>query len=119
VNKPITITATVAAWFTSPDSIYERDRLEDAIEKQDGVAIIGALHFYKEPGSELKFMPNWICMGEADITLRLITKDERTRAAVHALHNKLAQLRSAYQQKQREILAEISKYEALTNEVEA
>ena len=119
MNKPLTVTATVAAWFTMPDSEYQRDELERAIEQQDGQKIVNLLSFYGDPGSTMESLPHWLCFGEADITVRLITKDERTRAAVNALHDKLAQLRAAYQQKQREILAEISKYEALTNEVEA
>lgn len=117
MSEPIKITATVAAWFTNPESAYSRAELNRAIEKQDGVGVINALHFYAAPGASGP--ASWVCMGEADITLRLIGGDEITRKAVDVLNAKLDELRAAYLTKQQEIMRQISELQAITNEVAA
>lgn len=114
MNEPLTITATVAAWL--PTYSTPRD-LMDALASGDTMKAVNALQFYGDPSRE-KFA-EYIRVGEADITVRLVSRDEQTRIALEALNAQLQKLRAAYMERQQEILSEISKLQALTNEVEA
>jgi len=62
---------------------------------------------------------DYIRIGDAEVTFTLRPRDEQAALAVMQLRDKLDKLREAYAEAQREILAQISKYEALTNEVDA
>ncbi len=115
--NPLTITATVPAWFSVPTSDYMRRELDRSIELEDAIAIVNALTFYRS--CEGNAPAGWIRMGEADITVRLISKDEQTQQAVAALNAKLDDLRAAYLTKQQEIMRQISELQAITNEVAA
>ena len=110
--KPITLTATVPAWFTSPESAYMRNALRCAIEKDDGVAVVNKLSFFAPFGGG-KAPSTWVLMGEADITVRLHSRDEMVRAEVQALNAQMEAARAAFQAKQAEILERISKLQAL------
>ncbi len=115
MSKPITITATVAAWV-SKDAYMQRT-FRNAVEAGDQQAIVGSIHFYGTPDKK-SFCDN-IRIGEADITVRLLPKDEQTRVMVQALQTQLTEERVKWHQRQEAILAEISKLSALTMTVDA
>lgn len=110
MNKPLTITATVACW--GHKDAYNMRELTAALEKGDSVRAVNNLICYGKPDMD-KFA-DYVRMGEADVTLRLIPKDEQTRLAVQALQTQLAEERVKWHQRQEAILAEISKLQALT-----
>lgn len=112
MNESITITATVAAWLPT----YSKPQdLIVALESGNAMQVVNALQFYGDPSRE-KFA-EYIRVGDADITVRLVSRDEQTRIALEALDGQLQKLRAAYMERQQEILSEISKLQALTNEV--
>lgn len=115
-QQPITITATVAAWVSKG---YGQRDLMDQVQRGDAVGAAGTLMFYGAPSKE-KFS-DYIRVGEADVTVRLIPKDEQTRLMVQALQAQLNEERSKWHARQQAILAEISKLQALefTETVEA
>lgn len=106
---PITITATVAVWISKG---YSHQNLLDYLEQGDARRAASTLVYYGSPDME-KFGESYIRMGEADITVRLIPKDEQTRLMVQALQKQLAEERVKWHQRQEAILAEISKLSAL------
>lgn len=112
MNAPLTITATVACWVSK--DAYSLRSLREGVTKKKGIAVVEALAFYGSPDRE-KF-GEWVRAGEADITLRLLPKDEQTRLAVQLLQEQLAEERVKWHQRQEAILAEISKLQALTFE---
>lgn len=117
-NEPITVTATVSVWLGNSE--YSRTRPQDlvaALEKGDTHAVVNAVYFYG-PADKEKFADN-IKVGEADITIRLISRDEQTRMALEGLNEQLQKLRAAYHERQQEILTQISKLQAITFEVPA
>jgi hypothetical protein len=107
--QPITITATVACWI-SKDS-YSLRRLGEGVDEGDGVEVVEALAFYGKP-DRVEF-GEWVRAGEADVTVRLIPKDQQTRLAVQALEAQLAEERVKWHQRQEAILAEIHKLQAI------
>lgn len=107
MSKPLTITATVAAWLPS----YSRRDFQATLEGGNPIRILNALQFY---GSTDKTdFSDYMRVGEADITVRLISKDEQTRLMVQALQAQLAEERVKWHERQEAILAEISKLSAL------
>lgn len=115
MNEPITVTATVSVWLHTSESGYKPAQLTAALEAGRAVDAVNMLSFYGPADKQTFF--DCVKVGEADITMRLISRDEQTRLALADLNAKLQKLRAAYQQRQSEILAEISKLQALTNEV--
>jgi hypothetical protein len=118
VNAPITVTATVSVWLNNSE--YSRSRPQDlvaALERGDPLAVVNAVAFYG-PADKEKFS-DCIKVGVADITMRLISRDEQTRMALEGLNEQLQKLRAAYQERQQEILTQISKLQAITFEVPA
>lgn len=113
--KPVTITATLAAWLPSYQKPHE---LAAAIDKGDMVRAAGMLWLYGAPGEKRDFSDH-VLVGEADVTVRLIPRDEQVRMAVDALQQQLEQARAAFHAKQQEILAEINKLQAITFDAEA
>lgn len=114
MKEPITITATVAAWlysFNTPTDLLA------AVESGNGQRVASMLTYYGAPDQE-RFGEH-TRVGEADITLRLIPRDEQVQVAVQKLREKLDKLRAAYLTAQQEVLEQISKYEAIAYEVEA
>jgi hypothetical protein len=114
MNEPVTVTATVAVWLHTTEYSGRPQDLTAYLEKGDAVSAINMLSFYG-PTTKQTFS-DCTRIGEADITMRLISRDEQTRLALTALQAQLEKLRSAYMQRQQEILAQISKLQALTNE---
>lgn len=117
MSEPITVTATVSAWLHTTEYSGRPQDLVTALEKGDPVAVVNMISFYG-PATKETFA-DCTRIGEADITLRLISRDEQTRLALASLNAQLQKLRAAYQQRQQEILTQISNLQALTNEVEA
>jgi hypothetical protein len=111
--QPITITATVACWVAK----YSQRDLTNCMESGDGVAATNALVFYGKP--ERETFSDYLRVGEADITVRLIPHDEQNRLMVKALQEQLTEERLKWHQRQESILAEISKYSALEYVAEA
>jgi hypothetical protein len=107
--QPITITATVACWVSK--DAYSLRNLRESTEKCDGLATVEALAFYGKP--EVEKFGEWVRAGEADVTVRLLPKDEQTRIAVRALEAQLAEERVKWHQRQEMILSEINKLQAL------
>lgn len=111
MSNPVTITATVSAWLPT----YSKPQdLIAALERGNAVQTVNALQFYGEASKD-KFA-EYIKVGEADITLRLVSRDEQTRIALEALNDQLQKLRAAYMERQQEIMQQISNLQALTNE---
>lgn len=108
--QPITITATVACWVSK--DAYSLRNLRESVDEGNGVGTVEALAFYGAPDRD-KF-GEWVRAGEADVTVRLLPKDEQTRMAVSVLEAQLAEERVKWHQRQEAILAEISKLSALT-----
>lgn len=112
--EPITITATVAAWVSAG---YNQNDLLRAIESGNSVAAINAAALW---GSvEQKNFGDFIRIGEADVVLRLIPRDDQVRLAVGALQQKLEDERKDWLRKQQMILHEISKLQAISYEAPA
>jgi hypothetical protein len=116
-SQPITVTTTVAVWLANTEYSGRPQDLVDALAKGDAIRVVNLLQFYGEAGKE-KFC-DYIKVGEADITLRLISRDEQTRMALEALNAQLQKLRAAYMERQQEILTQISNLQALPCEVSA
>lgn len=112
MDNPITITATVACWVSKEP--YNQRELRRALESGNATRVVDRLMLYGEPDKN-KFC-DYIRIGEADVTLRLIPKDEQTRLAVQSLREQLAEERGKWHERQQAILAEISKLQALTFE---
>jgi len=108
--EQIKITATVAAWLHGGYGSEPQDMLA-AIEKGDSVRVINMMALYGKP--EMSAFGDYVRVGEADVTLRLLPRDEQTRKAVETLNRKLNELRAAYLTKQQEIMEQISKLQAL------
>lgn len=107
--QPITVTATVACWVSK--DAYSMRRLRESVERSDSIETVEALAFYGKP--DRTEFGEWVRAGEADITVRLIPKDQQTRLAVQALEAQLAEERVKWHQRQEAILAEINKLQAL------
>jgi hypothetical protein len=113
--QPITITATVACWVSR--DAYSLRNLRESMEKGDSITTVETLAFYGKPDRET--FGEWVRAGEADVTVRLLPKDEQTRMAVQMLQNQLAEERVKWHQRQEAILAEINKLQALEYVAEA
>lgn len=111
MNDPITITATVAAWLTNSEYHGRPQDLLAAIERGDAVGAVSMLSLYGPPSKQT--FSDCLRVGEADVTVRLMPRDEQTRLAVAALNGQLEKLRAAYLTRQQEIMAQISKLQAI------
>lgn len=111
---PLTITATVAAWMSKHENPM---RILDAIERDDTLDAIHAIAFYG--AADRKTFGDWIRVGEADVTVRLLPRDEQVRAAMAGLQAELDRTRAEWMTKQQEILERISKLQAITYDAEA
>ena len=109
MNAPITITATVAAWVSTG---YSQKELMRHIERGDAVRAVSTLVTWGGT-DEKEFGGDYIRVGEADVTVRLIPKDEQVRAMVQTLQAQLEKNRAEWLERQQAILAEISKLSAL------
>lgn len=108
MNAPITVTTTRAVWLSSYHSPAD---LMARVERGDSGAIVDMVSIYGDPKREA--WAGYTRVGEADVTVRLLPRDEQTRMALAGLNAKLDQLRAAYLEKQQEILEEIQKLQAL------
>jgi hypothetical protein len=117
MSQPIVVTATVSAWLHNSSYGNRPQDLITALERGNPYEVINMLSFYGAADRET--FADCIKVGEADVTVRLIPRDEQTRIALDALNQQLQKLRAAYMERQQEIMTQISKLQALTNEVEA
>lgn len=108
------INTLVAVWAFKGYGI--RDLL-NALEKGDSLKAVQALSFYGPP--DLEEFSDWIRVGEAEVTLHLVSRDEQVSLAVQALQNQLAEERVKWHERQEAILAEISKLSAIEYVAEA
>ena len=114
MSNPITIKATRAVWLST------RNNLSDVAHYLDQGKTDLALGLLSIVGpASWETFADYIRIGDAEVTLTLKPRDEQAAMAVMQLRAKLDKLREAYAEAQREILAQISKYEAITNEVTA
>lgn len=114
MSQPITITATVAAWVSAG---YNQKDLLAAIEGGNNIAAINAAALWGNP--DIKTFGDYIRIGEADVTLRLVPRDEQVQLAVAALQKQLDADRAKWLTRQQQILAEISKLQAIGYEAPA
>lgn len=117
MSEPITVTAHCAVWLTNSEYSGRPQDLVEALQKGDPVRVVNMLQFYGE--AEREKFADYVKVGEAEITMRLVSRDDQTRLALEALNAQLQKLRAAYMQRQQEIMEQISNLQALTNEVEA
>jgi hypothetical protein len=115
MSNPITITATVAVWVSVG---YQQRDLMTAVEKGNSLAAINATTLWGPPTAK-SFGENYTRVGEADVTLRLLPHDDQVRMAVLALQQRLERERAEWLTKQQEILAEISKLQAISYDAES
>lgn len=114
MSEPITITATVAAWlpeWNKPHQLVER------LQAGDGVKVVNSLHLYGPPS--MKDFGKYVRVGDATITLTLLPQDDQVRLAVEGLKRQIEEARAAWLEKQRELMDEISKLQAITYQPEA
>ena len=102
------INTLVAVWVAKGYGI--RDLL-NALEKGNSLKAVQALAFYGPP--DLETFGDWIRVGEVEVTLHLISRDEQVNLAVQALQNQLTEERVKWHERQEAILAEISKLSAI------
>ena len=114
MNEPITITATVAAWVGCD---YSQRDLMTAIERGNSIAAVNALVLWGDPPK--KDFGDYIRVGEAEVTVTLIPRNEQAALMVKALQDKLEEERGKWLERQQAILNEISKLQALTYEAAA
>lgn len=112
MNESITVTVTRSVWLSS---YHTPSELMDRLESGDAGSVVNMLTIYGEPDKDK--WSDYTRIGEADVTVRLLPRDEQTRLAITSLNQKLNQLRAAYLEKQQEIMQQISNLQALTNEV--
>jgi hypothetical protein len=105
--KPITITTTTACWV-SKDNMRN---LIGRIERGDAGGVVTSTFLYGPP--ERKTFADYVRVGEADVTFRLLEKGEQTKLMVGALQAQLAEERLKWHARQEAILAEISKLSAI------
>jgi hypothetical protein len=113
VNNPITITATLTAWVTYSGAVprllndVKDGRHQDAADRMS----------YTLSDMSTGSAP-WTRVGEADVTVRLFSRDELVTSQLRTLQNELDHARAEWLTKQQALLEQISKLQALTNEVE-
>jgi hypothetical protein len=108
-QQPITITATRSVWL---NEWHTPDELVQLLERGQHDRAVDILCCYGDPSLE-SFGQGYTRVGEADVTVRLIPRDEQTKLAVQSLNKKLDELRAQYLQAQQEILERIQKLQAL------
>lgn len=114
MNAPITITATLPAWITSTRSV---DRILGYV--QSGKHQQAAADMFFCSGDMDKGSDPWVRVGEADITVRLVSKDTLVQNQLQTLQAELDHARAEWLTKQQQLLERISNLQALTNEVES
>lgn len=113
MNAPITITATMPAWITTNKDV---DRFLGYVQQGKSELAMRELYFY--PGDMSKGSDPWTLIGEADITVRLQSRDALVTSRLATLQKSLENARAEWLTKQQEILQQINKLQALPNEVE-
>ena len=111
-NKPITISATTAVWMYSGSGGARINTLMANIERGEHLEAINSLSFYGSPEREA-FGDSYVRVGEAQVTVTLIPRDEQTRMAVEGLNKRLAKLRAEYHRAEQALLRDISKLSAI------
>jgi hypothetical protein len=114
MNDPITITVTRAAWLSQ---YHSPDELMQAVEGGAAGRVVDMVSIYGAPDKQE--WAGYTRVGEAEVTLHLLPRDQQAALAVAALNRKLQELRAAYLAKQQEIMEQISKLQAITHEVSA
>jgi hypothetical protein len=112
MSEPITITATVAAWLSNNRNPVD---LIDAIERGDYRDAVQQICITT---SDMKSL-GWTHVGDAEVTLHMLPRDEAVAKAVEGLQQKLAEEKAENHKRRQAILAQISKLQALTYEVSA
>lgn len=109
-EQKIKFTAPSRAWITGVT--YQLRDLERAIKANDAQEVIDAVHFSNNNMDEGLTNP-WACVGTAEITVTLTSREGLVSAAVAMLHKELELERAKWLTKQREILEQINKLQAL------
>jgi hypothetical protein len=108
MNAPITITGTCAVWL---NEFHTPAEILDYLDAGNTCRALDVMCFYGSP--ELEKFSSYARIGEAQVTVTLLPRDKQTAMAVQALNAKLQELRAAYQQKQQEIMDQISRLQAI------
>lgn len=109
MSEPITITADLSAYLSPYNMPHD---LMHRLEKGDAKGAAGMLSYW----SHDKPPKDYTKVGDATITLTLLPQDEQVALAVKALQAKLEEGRAEWHRRQQEIIAQISKLQALTYE---
>jgi hypothetical protein len=108
-SKPIAFTATSRAWLTGVG--YQLRELQKAIEGREDKAVVESLCFSNHDmgaGSN-----PWACVGTAEITVTLYTRDSIVAASLAVLKKELDEERAKWLTKQKEILDQINSLQAI------
>lgn len=109
---PITITYSAPAWLASHYTV------DDFLARiRDGKPVGDMLTLWSWDLSKGDYP--YTAVGDADVTLRIFSRDVMVTSQIEALKGQLDAERAKWLTKQQEILDRISKLQALTNEVEA
>ena len=110
MSEPIIVTVTTSVWLygTSGSSPHN---LVDALTKGEVKQLQRMLHYYGGPEQE-KF-GDYVKVGVAEMKIQFLPRDEQVRLAVTVLNEKLNKARAEFLHMQSEIMANISKLQAL------
>jgi hypothetical protein len=108
VNEPITITATLPAWITTNKDV---DRFLAYVQQGKNEQAMRELYFY--PGDMSKGNDPWTLVGEAEISVRLQSRDDLVTSRLKTLQQNLEAARAEWLTKQQHILEQINKLQAL------
>lgn len=108
-NEGTTFTATVGVWLNEFTTISD---LAAYVERGEHQRAIARLCLWGAPDKD-DFGSGYTRVGTADVTVHLMPRDMQARVAVAQLNAKLEKLREDFRNRQAEILAEISKFQAL------
>jgi hypothetical protein len=106
--QSITVTATVPAWLPSHRDL--RDFIE-AVDTGDNKGLVDMLSFVSFDMSQGH--DPYTKVGEATVSIALGSRNDFTAGAIAALNTKLDTARAEFLQKQQDILAQISKLQAI------
>lgn len=112
MNGTITITATMPAWLPE---FYSLDSMLDKIKAGKHAGVVDMLWFTE--GDMSKGERPYTLIGEAEVVVKIMPRDQLAAAQVKALQAELDHARAQWLTKQQSILDRISKLQALTNEV--
>lgn len=112
MNQPTTITATLPAWLTTASDAQRF--LRDVTDRKERAAV-SQLYFC---GGDMSKGDNpWTLVGQAFISVELLPADAMLASQLKSLQAELDAARAEWLTKQQKIMEQITKLQALPNEV--